>query len=182
MTSIVVFLKKQSAMSAVTIKNIAVIGGGLMGSGIVQVSAAAGLRVHLVDVKDDILKMAMVTIKKNVLRGFKKQIESNKIDESSANQEVEKIMARISCHQKAEDAVKDVDLVIEAATENLSLKHKIFAAIDKAAPSHAIFASNTSSIQIKDICTAVDRTDRFAGLHFFNPVPVMKLLEVNQSC
>ena len=68
MTSIVVFLKKQSAMSAVTIKNIAVIGGGLMGSGIVQVSAAAGLRVHLVDVKDDILKMAMVTIKKNVLR------------------------------------------------------------------------------------------------------------------
>jgi 3-hydroxyacyl-CoA dehydrogenase len=161
------------------IKQVAVIGGGLMGSGIVQVSAAAGLNVRLVDVKADILKSALSTIQKNVLRGFKKSIESQKMDETTANQEVEKIMSRIICHQKAEDAVKDVDLVIEAATENLSLKHKIFAAIDKVAPSHTIFASNTSSIQIKDICTAVNRTDRFAGLHFFNPVPVMKLLEVS---
>ena len=160
------------------IKKVSVIGGGLMGSGIVQVTAAAGLKVNLVDVKDDILKSAMSTIRKNVLRGFKKSIETKKMDEAAANQEVDKILSRISCHQQAEDAVKDVDLVIEAATENLSIKHKIFAAIDRVAPSHTIFASNTSSIQIKDICTAVNRTDRFAGLHFFNPVPVMKLLEV----
>ncbi len=149
-----------------------------MGSGIAQVSAAAGLRVNLIDVKDAILKSAMTTIEKNIFRGYKKSIESKKIDEASARQEVDKILARINCHAKAEDAVSDVDLVIEAATENLSIKHKIFASIDNAAPAHTIFASNTSSIQIKDICTAVNRTDRFAGLHFFNPVPVMKLMEV----
>jgi len=160
------------------ISKVAVIGGGLMGSGIAQVSAAAGLKVNLIDVKEAILKTAMSTIEKNVFRGYKKSIESKKIDEASARQEVDKILARINCHAKAEDAVSDVDLVIEAATENLSIKHKIFASIDKAAPAHTIFASNTSSIQIKDICTAVNRTDRFAGLHFFNPVPVMKLLEV----
>jgi 3-hydroxyacyl-CoA dehydrogenase len=163
-------------MSRIT--KVAVIGGGLMGSGIAQVSAAAGLRVNLIDVKDAILKSAMTTIEKNIFRGYKKSIESKKIDEASARQEVDKILARINCHAKAEDAVSDVDLVIEAATENLSIKHKIFASIDNAAPAHTIFASNTSSIQIKDICTAVNRTDRFAGLHFFNPVPVMKLMEV----
>jgi 3-hydroxyacyl-CoA dehydrogenase len=167
-------------MSRIT--KVAVIGGGLMGSGIAQVTAAAGLKVNLIDVKDAILKTAMTTIEKNVFRGYKKSIESKKIDEVSARQEVDKILARINCHAKAEDAVTDVDLIIEAATENLSIKHKIFASIDKAAPAHTIFASNTSSIQIKDICTAVNRTDRFAGLHFFNPVPVMKLLEVNLHC
>lgn len=151
-----------------------------MGSGIAQVSAVAGLKVNLIDVQENILKSALSSIEKNIFRGYKKSIEAKKIDEAGATQQVKEIVSRISLNQKAEDGVKEADLVIEAAPENLALKHKIFASIDKAAPAHAIFASNTSSLQIKDICTTVSpgRVGQFAGLHFFNPVPMMKLLEV----
>jgi len=160
------------------IKKVAVVGAGLMGSGVVQVTAAAGISVTMIDVKEDIVKKAVSGIEKAVARGFKKAIETKKIDEAGAKAKVDEIVSRIKVTTSTEDGVKDADLVIEAATENLAVKHKIFAGIDKAAPKTSILASNTSSLVIAEIAQAVSRPAQFAGLHFFNPVPVMKLVEV----
>ena len=88
------------------------------------------------------------------------------------------VMSRIQPVVSLEDAAKNTDLVIEAVVENIGVKHKLFTELDKIAPSHAIFTSNTSSLSIQEIAKPVVRKDRFGGLHFFNPVPVMKLLEV----
>ncbi|CAH1997312.1 unnamed protein product [Acanthoscelides obtectus] len=157
------------------ISNITVIGGGLMGSGIAQVAAATGLNVTLVEVNADLLKKAEERIADSLGRVAKKQYKD---DKSAAAKFVDETRSRIKGNTNPEDAVKDSDLVVEAIVEKLEVKHDLFKKLDKAAPEKTIFASNTSSLSIGDIASVTNRKDRFGGLHFFNPVPVMKLLEV----
>ena len=163
------------------IKRVAVVGAGIMGSGVVQVTAAAGIHVAMVDIKEDIVKKALSSIDKGIFRGFKKAIESKKMDEAAARSQTDQILSRIRVTTSTEEAVKDADLVIEAATENLSMKHKIFGVIEKAIPSHAIIASNTSSLGIQEMASVLKKPEQFGGLHFFNPVPLMKLVEVRHQ-
>ncbi|XP_041982363.1 hydroxyacyl-coenzyme A dehydrogenase, mitochondrial-like [Aricia agestis] len=157
------------------IKNVTVIGGGLMGSGIAQVAAQAGQNVTLVDVNNDVLTKAQKSITNNLGRVAKKIYKDNP-------QEGEKFVAgalsKIKTNTDPVAAVKETDLVVEAIVENMKVKHDLFKKLDEAAPSHTIFASNTSSLSINEIGSVVKRKDKFGGLHFFNPVPVMRLLEV----
>lgn len=129
----------------------------------------------LVEVNADLLKKAEASIGNSVSRVAKK-IYKDKPDQ------IEKFIAETKGNIKgstdAASAVKETDLVIEAIVENLDVKHKLFKSLDEAAPAKTIFASNTSSLSITDIATVTNRKDRFGGLHFFNPVPVMKLVEV----
>lgn len=168
------FSSSQSAMSA-AIQHVTVIGGGLMGSGIAQVAAQTGHQVTLVEVNETALQKAQSSILVNLKRVAKK------IHKDSP-EEAEKFVSNALTHLKTTlnvmEAVKNTDLVIEAVVENLDIKHKLFATIDSIAPEHTIFASNTSSLSIQEIASVTNRKDRFGGLHFFNPVPVMKLLEV----
>ncbi|XP_038222556.1 hydroxyacyl-coenzyme A dehydrogenase, mitochondrial-like [Zerene cesonia] len=166
-----------SSSSAVqsAIKNVTVIGGGLMGSGIAQVTAQAGQNVTLVDVNSDVLAKSQKSIQNSLGKVAKKIYKDNP-------QEAEKFMtesfARIKTSTDPVSAVQGTDLVIEAIVENIDIKHQLFQKLDSAAPDHTIFASNTSSLSINDIASIVKRKDKFGGLHFFNPVPVMRLLEV----
>ncbi|KAF9421241.1 hypothetical protein HW555_002713 [Spodoptera exigua] len=157
------------------IKNVTVIGGGLMGSGIAQVSAQAGQNVILVDVSSDVLAKSQKSIGANLGRVAKK-VYKDKPQEGEKF--VSEAMARIKTSTDPSEASKSADLVVEAIVENMSVKHKLFSQLDAVAPNHTIFASNTSSLSINEICSVVKRKDRFGGLHFFNPVPVMRLLEV----
>ena len=150
--------------------NISVIGAGTMGNGIAHVFAQNGFKVAIVDVSLTQLDRAIVNISKN----FDRQIAKG-----TATEEQKKIaLANISIYSKINDGVKDADLVVEAATENTELKLKIFEEVDKFAPKQAILASNTSSISITKIANATGRADKVIGMHFMNPVPVMKLIEV----
>ena len=150
--------------------NISVIGAGTMGNGIAHVFAQNGFKVAIVDVSLTQLDRAIVNISKN----FDRQIAKG-----TATEEQKKIaLANISIYSKINDGVKDADLVVEAATENTELKLKIFEEVDKFAPKQAILASNTSSISITKIANATGRADKVIGMHFMNPVPVMKLVEV----
>lgn len=157
------------------IKNITVIGGGLMGSGIAQVSAQAGQNVILVDVNSDVLAKSQKSISNNLGRVAKKIYKDNP---QEAEKFVTESMARIETATDPMSASKSADLVVEAIVENLDVKHQLFKKLDEAAPSHTILASNTSSLSINEISSVVKRKDKFGGLHFFNPVPVMRLLEV----
>jgi len=152
------------------IKKVAVIGGGTMGNGITHVFAMNGILVNLVETNQDLADKALSTIEKNLDRMVKKE----KIDAAEKVETLESITTFIS----VEDAVKDVDLVVEAVPENFDLKKKIFSKIDDAAPDHTILATNTSSISITKIAAATSRPGKFIGMHFFNPVPVMKLVEI----
>jgi 3-hydroxybutyryl-CoA dehydrogenase len=150
--------------------NISVIGAGTMGNGIAHVFAQSGFKVSIVDVSLTQLDRAIANISKN----FDRQIAKG-----GATEEQKKIaLANISIFSKINDGVKDADLVVEAATENIELKLKIFEEVDKFAPKQAILASNTSSISITKIANATGRADKVIGMHFMNPVPVMKLVEV----
>ena len=150
--------------------NISVIGAGTMGNGIAHVFAQNGFKVAIVDVSLTQLDRAIVNISKN----FDRQIAKG-----TATEEQKKIaLANISIYSKINDGVKEADLVVEAATENTELKLKIFEEVDKFAPKQAILASNTSSISITKIANATGRADKVIGMHFMNPVPVMKLVEV----
>ncbi|KAG5899738.1 hypothetical protein JTB14_006077 [Gonioctena quinquepunctata] len=173
------FLMMKRAMSTSTarsaIQNVTVIGGGLMGSGIAQVAAQSGQNVTLVEVNADLLKKAESSIANSVARIAKKLYKG---DETAAKKFVEDTKARIKGSTSPVDAVKDSDLVVEAIVEKLEVKHSLFKSIDAVAPQKTIFASNTSSLSITEIASVTNRKDRFVGLHFFNPVPVMKLLEV----
>ena len=151
-------------------KNIAVIGAGTMGNGIAHVFAQKDYDIHLIDVSPEALEKAKATIEKNLQRMVKKEI----IDESR----VQTVLNKISTHTDIGEGVRSADLVVEAATENEGLKLKIFGQIDASAPAKAILASNTSSISITKISTATSRPDKVIGMHFFNPVPVMKLVEI----
>ena len=151
-------------------KSIAVIGSGTMGNGIAHSFAQHQFKVALVDVQADALTKALATIAKNLDR----QIAKNLITEADKQQ----TLANITTYTNLAEAVKDVDLVVEAATENAVLKEKIFQELDKYAKSEAILASNTSSIAITQIAAVTQRQDKVIGMHFMNPVPVMKLVEV----
>ncbi|XP_029634118.1 hydroxyacyl-coenzyme A dehydrogenase, mitochondrial [Octopus sinensis] len=157
------------------IKHVTVIGGGLMGSGIAQVAATTGHSVTLIDQKDELLAKSTAGIEKSLARVAKKKFSD---DPEGGKKFISDIMSRISTHTNPIPVMKDTDLVIEAIIENIGIKQKLFAELDAAAPQNVIFTSNTSSLPIKDISATTKRQDRFGGLHFFNPVPMMKLLEV----
>ncbi|CAM1293307.1 HADH (predicted), partial [Pycnogonum litorale] len=167
------FFSKCSPLYAV--KNLTVIGGGLMGSGIAQVAAQSGHEVVLVDQTNDLLKNSTSRIQKNLSRVAKKKFADNPEDGEKFIQES---LGRLKTTTDAQEGVKNSDLVIEAIVENIDVKQKLFKSLDAAAPTHTLFTSNTSSLSISKIAEITNRKDKFGGLHFFNPVPVMKLLEV----
>jgi len=149
---------------------ISVIGAGTMGNGIAHVFAQNGFKVSIVDVSLTQLDRAIINIGKN----FDRQIAKG----AATEEQKKNALANISIFSKINDGVKDADLVIEAATENTELKLKIFEEVDRFAPKQTILASNTSSISITKIANATGRADKVIGMHFMNPVPVMKLVEV----
>lgn len=174
MTVITRGLATSRAVAAV-IKNVTVVGGGLMGSGIAQVAAQTGHNVTLVEVNENLLKKASSGIEISAQRVAKKVYKDNPAE---AENFVKNTLANLSFTVDLAGAVKKSDLVVEAIVEKMPVKHDLFSKIDSVAPQNTIFASNTSSLSIQEIASVTKRKDRFVGLHFFNPVPVMKLLEV----
>jgi 3-hydroxybutyryl-CoA dehydrogenase len=154
------------------IKKVVVIGAGLMGSQIAEVMARVGqFRVTLVDVKDDFVKKG--------LQGIAGRIEKFFVAKGKMTPEQKKeLMGRIDGMTEISKAAGGADFAIEAATENMSLKKEIFRNLDESAPPHAILASNTSYLSITEMASATGRPDRVVGMHFFNPVAMMKLVEV----
>jgi 3-hydroxybutyryl-CoA dehydrogenase len=152
-----------------SVQKIMVIGAGQMGSGIAQVCAMAGYDVYLQDLKLEFVQKGLGTIEKNLSR----QVEKGRLssDDKAA------ILGRITSSVEIENA-KEVDLVIEAAVENMNIKTKIFAELDQLTPEHTILATNTSSLPITEIAAATNRPEKVIGMHFMNPVPVMKLVEI----
>lgn len=151
-------------------QNITVIGAGTMRNGIAHVFAMKGYDVTLVDIAQDALDRALATINKNLGRMVTK--EKITAEDQTAT------LSRIATSTDLATAVQNADLVVEAATENVDLKLKIFKTIDENAPNYAILASNTSSISITKIAAATNRPEKVIGMHFMNPVPIMKLIEV----
>eukprot|EP01134_Creolimax_fragrantissima_P005765 CFRG5765T1 len=162
----------RSYSMAPNVSRVVVIGSGQMGGGIGQAAAQSGYNVTLVDMSDDILEKNMKVIEKSLTRVAKKK------SGAEAETFVSDVMSRISGSTVATDAVTDADIVIEAIVENLDVKRNLWSELDKAAKPSTIFASNTSSLPIGDMSSVTQREDRFCGLHFFNPVSVMKLVEV----
>jgi 3-hydroxybutyryl-CoA dehydrogenase len=150
-------------------KNISVIGSGTMGNGIAHVFAQFGYDVQLIDTSEEALKKGMATIEKNLAR----QVEKGTIDDATRTAALKKLTPSTT-----PENVKVSDLIIEAATENTELKLKIFQNLDTYAPKHAILATNTSSISITKIASVTQRPSQVIGMHFMNPVPLMKLVEV----
>ena len=148
----------------------AVIGAGAMGLGIAQVSAQAGYQVSLNDIAETGLEKALLAIAKSLA----KSVEKGKLTPESRDE----ILGRIKTTTNLSEAVQDADLVIEAVFENLTLKRDIFRRIDEIAPQHAIFGSNTSTLPIAAIAGGTGRLDKFVGIHFMNPVPLMKGVEL----
>ena len=151
-------------------KSISVIGSGTMGNGIAHIFALQGFDVSLIDIKVEFLEKALATISKNMDRQVAKGTLSL--------EEKEAALARITPFSNLEEGVKSVDLVVEAATENLNLKFDLFRQLDQYSPQKAILATNTSSISITKIAAATKRPTQVIGMHFMNPVPVMRLVEV----
>jgi len=151
------------------VRNVAVVGAGNIGSGIAEVVAMNGFNVKLTDISEEILKKSVEKIRE----GLKSSYERGYVKEN-----VESIMDRIKTTISLADAVKDADLVIEAVPEILDLKKKVFSNIEKYAPEHTIFATNTSSLSITEIAGATKRHGKFIGMHFFNPPKILKLLEI----
>lgn len=147
-----------------------------MGAGIAQVGAQTGHKVTLVDVSQDVLEKSQGRINESIKRVAKKKFKD---DAAAGEKFIDEAIGRLGIATNPDEALSTADLVVEAVTENLPLKNKLFSGYDKVAPAKTIFASNTSSLPIRDIAESTpERLDRFGGLHFFNPVPVMKLLEV----
>ena len=151
-------------------KNITVIGAGTMGNGIAHVFAQNGFQVSLVDISENALQKALTSISNNLDRMLAK--------EKISQEEKEGTLEHIQAFTAIEKGIANADLVVEAATENLSLKKKIFSQIDELAPAGSILATNTSSISITEIAAVTNRPDMVIGMHFMNPVPIMKLIEV----
>ena len=151
-------------------KQIAVIGAGTMGNGIAHVFAQKGFKVNLIDTQAAALEKALQTIQKNLDR----QLAKNVIDEATKTA----TLANITTKTSIQEGVSNADLVVEAATENSDIKKSIFTQLDQYAPVHCILASNTSSISITQLANATQRPSQVIGMHFMNPVPVMKLVEI----
>jgi len=151
------------------IGTVGVVGCGLMGSGIVEIAAKAGLAVRVAEVSDDLLRKGRGMVEKSLARA----IEKGKLDAAGRDA----ILARVRWTTRLAD-LSDADLVVEAIVENMAEKQKLFRTLDEVCPPHAIFSSNTSSLPVGDMAAATKRPERFVGLHFFNPVPVMRLVEV----
>ncbi len=151
-------------------KQIAVIGAGTMGNGIAHVFAQKGFKVNLIDTQAAALEKALQTIQKNLDR----QLAKNVIDEATKTA----TLANITTKTSIQEGVSNADLVVEAATENSDIKKSIFTQLDQYAPTHCILASNTSSISITQLANATQRPSQVIGMHFMNPVPVMKLVEI----
>lgn len=154
---------------SVSIQKVMVIGAGQMGSGIAQVCAQAGYDVTLNDLKGEFVERGLSSIEKNLARAVEKgRMSADEKDQATG---------RLSSSTDLHDA-KGVDLVIEAAVENMDIKKTIFAQLDEIAPEHTILATNTSSLPITEIAAATNRPQQVIGMHFMNPVPVMKLVEI----
>jgi len=153
------------------IKNVCVIGAGIMGSGIAQLAATHGYNVSLVDVNEEILNKAKNAIEKNLDRFY---VAKDKISKDEANT----ILSRINLNANRDEAVKDVQIVIEAVFEDMNLKQQLFSELDNICDKDIILASNTSSLSITDIAAQSKNQERIVGIHFFNPAPVMKLIEL----
>lgn len=151
------------------VQKVMVIGAGQMGSGIAQVCAEAGYNVILNDLKMEFVERGLATMKRNLSR----QVEKGRI----TGADMDAALAKLTASTDLKDAA-EVDLVIEAAVENMDIKAKIFAELDKITPEHVILATNTSSLPITEIAAATNRPDKVIGMHFMNPVPVMKLVEI----
>ena len=148
-------------------KNIAVIGAGTMGNGIAHCFAQSGYSVNLIDLSQDALDRALVTITKNLDR----MVTKEKIIEEDKKNTID----NISTYTDIATAVKGMDLVVEAATENVDIKISIFKQLDELCDTNTILGTNTSSISITKIAAATNRADKVIGMHFMNPVPIMKL-------
>ncbi|MFI8603871.1 3-hydroxyacyl-CoA dehydrogenase family protein [Cellulophaga baltica] len=151
-------------------KNIAVIGAGTMGNGIAHVFAQNGFKVHLIDIAEASLEKGMATITKNLDRMLTKEVISEADKKNT--------LANITTYTQLEEGVKNMDLVVEAATENIELKLKIFKQLDAVTDAETILATNTSSISITQIAAVTNRPEKVIGMHFMNPVPIMKLVEI----
>ncbi len=151
------------------IKKVGVVGAGLMGSGIAQVSAAGGYTTVVREVAQEFLDKGMGRIE-----GFlSKSVEKGKITAEQKETTLKNLSGTTAL-----DELQDCDLIIEAVTEDIKIKKEVFGNLDKLCPAHTLFASNTSSLTITEMAAATERPDKFIGLHFFNPVPIMKLVEV----
>ena len=151
-------------------KNIAIIGAGTMGNGIAHVFAQSGYQVNLIDISTEALDKALATIEKNLDRMVAKEKITQENKQST--------LGNLSKITDLKKGVEAADLVVEAATENMDIKLSIFKDMDQHAPEHCILSTNTSSISITKIAAATNRADRVIGMHFMNPVPIMKLVEV----
>lgn len=160
---------KQNGGLYMAIQKVMVVGAGQMGSGIAQVCAQAGFDVTLNDIKEEFVQRGLGVITKNLSRDVEK---GRKTEE-----EKQTILNRITSSVDLKDA-HDADIIIEAATENMDIKQSIFRELDAIAPKHAILASNTSSLPITEIAAVTERPEQVIGMHFMNPVPVMKLVEI----
>ncbi|MFW9807164.1 MAG: 3-hydroxyacyl-CoA dehydrogenase family protein, partial [Candidatus Thorarchaeota archaeon] len=152
------------------VNRIAVVGAGLMGSGIAYVSRASGYDVVLTDLDDEAINRGLSRLKGYVESGVKRG--------KLSPEEGEKILGKLATTTNLTEAVSDVDLVIEAVFENMDIKKKLFKEMDGAAKPHTILASNTSSLSITELGKVTNRPDKVIGMHYFSPVPAMKLLEV----
>lgn len=152
------------------IQQVTVVGGGTMGNGIAHVFAQCGMKVHLVETSRELADRALATIDKNLGR----MVEKQKIGADQKEQALDRIIPFLNISK----AVKEAGLVVEAVPENFELKKKVWTEIDKTAPRETILATNTSSISITRLAATTHRPEQFIGMHFFNPVPVMKLVEV----
>ncbi|MCU5407325.1 3-hydroxybutyryl-CoA dehydrogenase [Bacillus cereus] len=151
------------------VQNIVVIGAGQMGSGIAQVCAMAGYDVKVQDLKQEQLDRGLAIITKNLAR----QVEKGRMKEEEKEATLNRLTVTLDL-----DCVKEADLIIEAVVEKMDIKKKIFANLDEIAPEHAILATNTSSLPITEIAAVTKRPEKVIGMHFMNPVPVMKLVEI----
>lgn len=157
-------------MKVEDVKKICVMGAGLMGNGIAQTCAQAGYKVAMRDIEDRFVQGGFNNIKKNLSRAVSK--------DKMTQEQMDAILNNIHGTTDLKEAVKDADVVIEAIIENRDLKRKVFAELDEICKPDCIFASNTSSISITDMASATERAEKFIGMHFFNPVPVMRLVEI----
>ncbi|MDF2955837.1 MAG: 3-hydroxyacyl-CoA dehydrogenase [Candidatus Alkanophagales archaeon MCA70_species_2] len=157
-------------MKVEDIKKVAVIGAGIMGSGIAQVVAQIGIEVGLRDIDMKFVERGIGGIKKTLER----LVSKGKLPEDAANA----ILSRIKGTTDVKEAASDADLVIEAVIENMDVKKQVFKELDEICPEHTILASNTSSLSITEMAAATNRPEKVVGMHFFNPVPVMRLVEI----